>query len=101
VTMARVPPWPPCRPVINCHIRLPNLPINSPTTASEKNLTIVPLAAPRVYTSGCEEVAAVGDGLPPKPKGMHRTSYWKLATRFLRHEAAMDSAAAARFGFGK
>jgi len=42
---------------------------------------------------------AVGDGLPPKPKGMHRTTYGKLAKRFLWLEAAMDSAAVARFGF--
>jgi hypothetical protein len=43
---------------------------------------------------------AVADGLPPKPKGMHCTTYGKLARRFLRLEAAMDSAAAAYFGFG-
>ena len=43
---------------------------------------------------------AVGDGLPPRPKGMHRVTYVKLARRFLRLEAAMDSAAAAYFGFG-
>jgi hypothetical protein len=44
---------------------------------------------------------AVGDGLPPKPKGMHWTTYEKLARRFLRLEAAMDSAAAVRFGLGQ
>jgi hypothetical protein len=43
--------------------------------------------------------AAVADGLPPKPKGMHCTTYEKLASRFLGLEAAMDSAAAVRFGF--
>jgi hypothetical protein len=43
---------------------------------------------------------AVGDGLPPKPKGMHWMTYEKMARQFLRLEAAMDSAAAARFGFG-
>jgi hypothetical protein len=43
---------------------------------------------------------AVADGLPPKPKGMHCTTYKKLARRFLRLEAAMDAAAAAYFGFG-
>lgn len=43
---------------------------------------------------------AVGDGLPPKPKGMHWATYKKLARRLYSLEAAMDSAVAARFGFG-
>jgi hypothetical protein len=42
---------------------------------------------------------AVADGLPPKPKGMHRPTYERLASLFLRLEGTMDSAAAARFGF--
>jgi len=41
---------------------------------------------------------AVGDGLPPKPRGMHCTTYKNLAARFLRLEAAMDLAVLARFG---
>jgi hypothetical protein len=43
---------------------------------------------------------AVGDGLPPKPKGMHWDTYKRLSSRFLSLEAAMDSAAAAYFGIG-
>jgi len=41
---------------------------------------------------------AVADGLPPKPKGMHWTTYRALANRFHRQHMAMDSAAAAYFG---
>src|SRR5215469_1119067 len=41
---------------------------------------------------------AVGDGLPPKPKGMHWKTYRVLADRFRRQDIAMDSAAAAYFG---
>ena len=41
---------------------------------------------------------AVADGLPPKPKGMHWTTYRVLANRFRRQDMAMDSAAAAYFG---
>jgi hypothetical protein len=41
---------------------------------------------------------AVGDGLPPKPKGMHWRTYERLSRRYLRFESAMDFAAAARFG---
>jgi hypothetical protein len=40
---------------------------------------------------------AVADGLPPKPKRMHRKTYGALANRFLRHEMAMNSAAVAYF----
>jgi len=41
---------------------------------------------------------AVADGLPPKPKGMHRKKYKVLADRFLSQETAMDWAASAYFG---
>jgi hypothetical protein len=41
---------------------------------------------------------AVGDGLPPKPTGMHWKTYRGLANRFLRDESVMDAAAAALFG---
>ena len=41
---------------------------------------------------------AVGDGLPPKPKGMHWKTYRAVANRFHRLDMATNSAAAAYFG---
>jgi hypothetical protein len=57
------------------------LAISLPMTANAKNPMIVLWAAPR----------AVAEGLPPKPKGMHRTTYQKLARRFLGLESAMGT----------
>jgi hypothetical protein len=41
---------------------------------------------------------AVGDGLPPKPKGMHWKTYRRLAHRFERQEMTMDAEMAAYLG---
>lgn len=43
-------------------------------------------------------VGCVADGVPPKPKGMHWSTYRRLENQFAHFEQVMDSGALRRFG---
>ena len=66
--------------------------------ANAKETSSAPYAVLRPSRNGSEGSGCVDDWFPQKPKGMHCSTFSRLARRYLNSVSAMNRGAAAHFG---